>query len=188
MSDETKYTDLQPASFFDETITANITVRLFGRDFLGLTLTPEGLDKARSSKTSQNPLVQQLDPKLEPHLARIYGFSYQGNYYKLPAATVLLVHGAGAPVPPSIDPVRLGVGGVEFKDETFASEVKMWGYDKFDFSIRIDITTGWLTDILLAEDMTNENNVTGGPVPDESDQPSRSALALRSTVATRPRR
>jgi hypothetical protein len=106
----------------------------------------------------------------------------------LPAPTVFLVHGPGADVPASIDPIPLGVAGVEFKNETFSQNVKMWGYDKFDFSVRIDISTGWLTDILLAEDMTNENNMTGGPVPDESDQPSRSALALRSTVATRPRR
>ncbi|HLB98342.1 MAG TPA: hypothetical protein VJK90_11790, partial [Acetobacteraceae bacterium] len=35
-------------------------------------------------------------------LARIYGFSYLGNYFKLTAPPVLLVWGEGDPMPPGI--------------------------------------------------------------------------------------
>ena len=67
-------------------------VRLFGRDYTGLTIADLGLNP-----TSNDPLVTQLsnakpvDGKLPYGLARIYGFSYLGNYFKLASPIVMLV-------------------------------------------------------------------------------------------------
>jgi hypothetical protein len=115
-------------------------------------------------------------------LARIYGFSYQGNYYKLATPTVLLVYGEGEPIPPSIQPVALSLVGVEFKDETFSDEVRMWSQDQTDYSVRIDITPGWLEDILLIPELSTEANVTGGDSPELTG---RSQVVGRSQIVGR---
>lgn len=95
----------------NETLLAPSTIRLFGRPFLGLTINDHGRDGSMS-----NPLTSRLAAAIvnqaaaaaanEPiadadlfSLARIYGFSYLGNYFKLTAPTVLLVWGAGNAVP-----------------------------------------------------------------------------------------
>ena len=69
-----------------EGLFAPATVRLFVREFKGLTLGPElGLNPF-----SNNPLIMALRNLNQPTavLARIYGFSYQGNYYKMSAPAV----------------------------------------------------------------------------------------------------
>ena len=86
-----------------EALLAPSTIRLFGRPFTGLTIGDLGL-----GASSSNPLVIRLaqatannaaaakakrdpDPADQFGLARIYGFSYLGNYFKLTTPTVLLV-------------------------------------------------------------------------------------------------
>src|SRR5574340_350215 len=44
-----------------------------------------------------------------------------------------------------------------------------FSYQGIDFSIRIDITSGWLSDILLDPEMSDANNITGGVLADGSD-------------------
>ncbi len=105
-----------------ETLLAPSTIRLFGRKFTGLAIGDLGLGAA-----STNPLVQRLtaakagdqkDPANQFGLARIYGFSYLGNYFKLTAPTVLLVWGPGAEMPAGIaHPLSMDQSGVEFQDE-----------------------------------------------------------------------
>ena len=55
-------------------------IRLFGRVYSGLVL---GTNKEPATPGSGLNLASQLDPKTQPQLARIYGFSYAGNYFKL---------------------------------------------------------------------------------------------------------
>ena len=66
---------------------------------------------------------------------------------------------------------------MEFKDQVFAAGVLMWGYDKLDQMLRIDITSGWVEDVLLDAEL-GAMNVTG----DEggSDLVGRSAMVGRS--------
>ncbi len=97
-----------------------------------------------------------------PRLARIYGFSYLGHYYKIANPPVLRVYGQGFPVRPGFAPENhMDILGVEFKDEDFVRGIRMWPADHLDVAVRIDITIGWLREILLDPDMSKESNVTG---------------------------
>jgi hypothetical protein len=108
-------------------------------------------------------------------LARIFGFSYQGSYYKLPEPTVLLVYGNGQPVPvaAAADP-NPAFPGVEFNGTQFAPGVLMWVQDQADYSVRIDITTGWLSDVLLEPGLSDGTNMTTGQGPDSGTRNSAS--------------
>jgi hypothetical protein len=99
----------------------------------------------------------------DPKLARIYGFGFEGTYYELPNPTVFLVHGKGEsvtdgnlPSGPSLKeehasraPTNPSLSGVAAADFQFSDDVMMWSYDKADYSIRMDIETGMLEQILL---------------------------------------
>jgi hypothetical protein len=163
---------------FEETLLAPSMIRMFGRVFEGLTIDEASLRVLSSSDGKaknpfvRNPLVDKLAPvddenlnpeKLTAQLARIYGFSYEGNYYKLARPTVFLVHGPGQEILAGQNPkLSLSFLGVEFKDQVFAEGVLMWAYDKIDMSIRIDIASGQLEDILLDCAETSAANITGG--------------------------
>jgi hypothetical protein len=107
------------------------------------------------------------DPDRQPQdgiarLARIYGFSYLGNYYKIANPPVLRVFGQGFHVRPGLAPENhMDILGVEFKDEDFVRGIRMWAVDQLDVVVRIDITIGWLRELLLDNDMSPETNVTG---------------------------
>ena len=162
-------------SILKETLFSSSTVRLFGREFEGLTLGHEEGDPAtlKGAPPALRALQAQLKLRtgqedLKPLLARIYGFSYLGTYYKLAEPTVLLVYGQGKPVPSSTAAVALDDLGVEFKEETFTSEVLMWAQDRGDYSVRIDITAGFLADVLVDPGMIDATNTTTGQAPDGS--------------------
>jgi hypothetical protein len=145
-----------------EGLFAPATVRLFGRRFDGLEIKDLGLNPA-----SNNPLVLSLLKRTEldksKQLARIYGFSYQGNYYKMSTPAVFLVYGEGEEVVAGYqDAITLSKMGVEFKDAVFSKEVRVWPADQLDVAVRIDITIGWLSDVLLADEVNPDNNMTGG--------------------------
>src|SRR5262249_31206714 len=101
------------------------------------------------------------DPERQARFARIYGFSFEGHYYDLPRPSLFLVHGNGTlaegpdpsnsfesqrwtRAPSSAD--RTGLGS---QTGSFASDIRVWAYDKSDFSIRLDAMTGPLDQILL---------------------------------------
>lgn len=176
------------AESLGETLLADSVVRMFGRPFIGLEIGKEGQQAVLRNQAARNPLNAQLDPAKDPRLARIYGFSYQGNYYKLAAPAVFLVHGEGVQVPASIDPVQLAISGVEFKDETFAAGVRMWVYDEYDFSVRIDIESGWIRDILLQEEMGGAGSITSGDATDRTNMVSRVDMVGRVDLVGRPGR
>lgn len=101
------------------------------------------------------------------HFARIYGFSYEGQYYDLARPVVFLVHGPGArpePLPAANSPQarysRAPSGadrsGVASQSGSFAEDIKVWSYDKADFSIRFDMETGPFEEILLEAELLSE--------------------------------
>ena len=117
-----------------ETLLAPRLIRLFGRKFEGLELRP--LAEADLKKLKGPPFANLLNEALYrpgAGLARIYGFSYEGRYYKLPSPQIFVVHGDGVEVKPGFDPTEsFGISGVEYKAEYFAEGVFMWPYDQAD--------------------------------------------------------
>jgi hypothetical protein len=119
--------------------------RLGGNNFLQNQLSPPGV----------------VPPGLEPRLARIYGFSYEGHYYDLPKPAIFLVHGPGldaeGPFPGSSvaqrrvsrAPTNADRTGTAGQTGSYAEDMKVWSYDKGDFSIRMDVETGPFDQILL---------------------------------------
>jgi len=89
--------------------------------------------------------------------ARIYGFSFEGTYYDLPRPTLFLVHGAGELVSEEIgrfaaarSPSPSSLTGLAAADFDFADGLRVWSYDKADYTIRMDVETGMFEDVLLA--------------------------------------
>ena len=92
--------------------------------------------------------------------ARIYGFSYEGNYYDLPRPALFLVHGEGDLVTqdpadprlvpfPSRAPAPTSLTGIAAAGYDFADGLRVWSYDKGDYTIRMDVETGMFEDVLL---------------------------------------
>ncbi|WP_037313332.1 TrkA C-terminal domain-containing protein [Ruegeria halocynthiae] len=94
-------------------------------------------------------------------LARIYGFSYEGVYYELPEPVIFLVHGDGDFVNQEGDddnapgnlaaraPNNPNLTGVASADFQFADDIRVWDYNKADFTIRMDVMTGQFEQVLL---------------------------------------
>jgi hypothetical protein len=102
---------------------------------------------------------QLLDP--EARFARIYGFSYEGHYYDLAKPAIFLVHGPGSdpeawrPATTLPDarfdraPSDADRSGIARTGTSFAEDMRVWSYDKGDFSLRLDPESGPLEQILL---------------------------------------
>ena len=90
--------------------------------------------------------------------ARIYALSYEGHNYDLPRPAILVVHGAGTEVRlRDHDRSTTDTSGVVARDWEFAlsdpdsHDLRMWEYDKGDFSLGFDVEAGTLEQILLAQ-------------------------------------
>jgi hypothetical protein len=95
-----------------------------------------------------------------PCFARVYGFSFEGTYYELPRPALFLVHGDGYPATEARTGVRgivraaRGLGspsltGLAAADFQFAEDLRVWSYDKADYTIRMDVESGMFEDVLL---------------------------------------
>ncbi len=159
-------------------------VKLFGRLFAELTLNV-GASGNPAPLGSNNFLYQQLTDQ-NATLARIYAFAYEGDLYFLPKPYVFLVHGRGTPVvePNSTNPeVAKGVAtvdiwGVIAKIDRFADDVLVWDYDKEDFSLRIDIVSGPLSELALEPAMAGDSSTS------RADMTSRANMALRANMSS----
>lgn len=163
-------------------------VKLFGRLFAELTLNV-GASKNPEPLGSNNFLYQQLKAE-DAKLARIYAFAYEGDLYFLPKPYVFLVHGDGHIV---IEPSRYDVNsnpelgkvgvtvdrwGVIAKIDRFADDVRVWDYDKEDFSLRIDIVSGPLSELALEPAMAGDSSTS------RADMTSRANMALRANMSS----
>ena len=156
-----------------ETLLSPSNILLYGRVLQDLTFSfVDPSSKGPDEKTSPPQrlggnkfLLKQLEVDKEkkekekgraPRIARIYAFSFEGHYYDLAKPTLFLVHGPGkdanderpgdryALAPPDADHT-----GVAAQGYTFSDDMKVWSYDKGDFSIRLDVETGPFEEILL---------------------------------------
>ena len=131
-------------------------VRLFGVPFLALQLVPGDLRKYRhGNKLLESQLIDK-----EACLARIYGFSFEGQYTKLCRPSVFLVHGPGRSRLEN-RPASVTTWGTEIKEFQFADDVRVWEMDKEDVTLRLDVETGFLTDVLLDPMMNDDADLAG---------------------------
>jgi hypothetical protein len=93
--------------------------------------------------------------------ARIYGFSFEGHYYKLPRPLLFLLAGPGDNAREPENPVAGGVQefstrftGVEGKDWHFGDDIRVWAVDKHDIAVCLDLEVGPYDDVLL-QSLTN---------------------------------
>jgi len=123
----------------------------------------------------------QLKEASHPNFARIYAFSYEGHYYDLPKPALFLVDGPG--ISPFI-PSDIDGSGVAAKDWELSqvqgvadpgpvgnapnapapptNHLRMWEYDKGDFSIRMDVETGPFEQILLEAVLRGGSTLSSG--------------------------
>jgi hypothetical protein len=145
---------------------ASGTIRLFGREFAGLVISEQhlGIDPSTNNPLLTSIAQKAQNPETKPRLARIYGFSYLGNYFKLAEPIIYMVFGPGEAVPSGYPEPEISARemGAEYKGGDFTSDVRVWRADQLDIGLRIDITIGWLNDILLSQEMGSDNNITGG--------------------------
>lgn len=150
-----------------ETLLTPSSIKLYGR-----LLTDIELSKAAApgDNSGDNHFLRRQLRSGEPSLARIYGYAYEGTYYELPKPAIFLVHGDGAKASPA-QPIAKGReeddkktevpsfqatgatrterSGVAIKDWEFSWDIRVWEYDKGDFSLRMEVISGTLEEILL---------------------------------------
>lgn len=114
---------------------------------------------ARRRRGSNRQLEDQFGP--DARLARVYGFSFEGSYYNLPRPVIFLVHGTGIAATeagganPHVSrapriPELTGLVAAGFD---FADDVRVWFYDKADYTVRMDVETGMFEDVLLQAEL-----------------------------------
>ena len=96
-------------------------------------------------------------------LARIYGFSYEGHYYDLATPALFIVNGPGVdadakPAGPRVSraPDVADKTGLGATCRSFSDDMRVWGYDKSEFTIRLDVGAGPLDEILLEAELSSE--------------------------------
>lgn len=115
-------------------------IHLYGRVVTDLTL-----DKPSSDGDGAQTRLQDQLSVDDAQLARVYGFEHDGHYYDLPSPAIFLVHGKGE------KPADSGIVVEPNPElETKTAKIRVWTYDKADFSIRLDMQSGPLEEILLA--------------------------------------
>jgi len=135
-------------------------VFLFGRPVDELTVNPPAMSEKPPRRGDNKFLQKQMAPDTNPQLARIYAFSFEGAYYELSRPTIFLVHGMGSKIDEvpevaglemiSRAPAAPEVSGLSSQAGSFARGMKVWVYDKGDFTFRLDLLTGTFEQILLA--------------------------------------
>jgi hypothetical protein len=128
--------------------------------------------RKRRELGSNSFLSKQLKDML---IARIYGFSYEGTYYDLPRPVLFGVHGEGDPavLMSNIEgaartnaqltraPQEPSISGVAAADFGFADDIRVWSYDKADYTIRMDVETGMFEQVLLDAYFADGGHVSG---------------------------
>jgi hypothetical protein len=125
-------------------------------------------------------LFNQLQTNTDPRLARIYAAAYEGELYFLPKPYVFLVHGPGRKVREPDLTTTIDEWGVAAKFDRFADDVRVWFYDKEDFSLRIDIISGVFNEILLEPLLVGDQGITS-----RADMTSRANMSARANMSSR---
>lgn len=135
------------------------SVLLFGKELSDLKLEKTGpTPPDQLNRKGANQFLQKQFDAGGARLARIYAFSYEGGFYELPCPAIFLVHGEGFDPeypPPGDDrysraPSVSEQTGLASQVGSFARDIRVWAYDKSDLTIRLDVATGTIDEVLLA--------------------------------------
>ena len=146
-----------------ETLLSTSAVYLFGRLVSDLAVVgkTDPDDELRPARMGANKFLQNQLRLKRAGFARIFFFSFEGGLFELARPALFLVQGAGihADSPPADDPNFSGLSrsagkvprcpGLAWQSGSFASDMKVWVYDKGDLSMRLDAESGTLEHILL---------------------------------------
>jgi len=158
----------------DESVLSLQAVYLFGKEISDLTIV--GADPSegdRLERRGDNNFLRRQFKHRDARLARIFAFSYEGYMYELARPSLFLVHGPGddpdAPAPGNPDlqrlarsPGRIVRTGVGRQSGEFSMDIKVWVYDRSDFSMRLDVETGTFEHILLDAELDEEAESSEG--------------------------
>ncbi len=166
-----------------ETLLSLSTVLLYGRKLDDLVLVPKpaggtkpvgDYDISAPMRIGANNFLQvklTATGARRPKLLELPEFSAlatRGTITILPKPALFVVHGKGAPVEgpaPSGEfaeqrfsraPGSVDRTGVSNQYGSFASDIKVWSYDKSDLSIRLDAMSGSFEQILLESEMSGD--------------------------------
>ena len=112
-------------------------VRLFGRKIEGVELHPDIL---RKSLGGNKQLLDLLTDDIE--LARIYAFSFEGQFHTLPKPMLFIVHGVGVDA-------QTDTGLANVSLVCFDSGILCWKYDKDNSTLRAEVVVGTVDDVLI---------------------------------------
>jgi hypothetical protein len=196
-------------------------IKLFGREFRGLSVDRSIDDEDKLEKPLEPARIppKKVQAKLEyeqhpgrleralrkvaydektmktnyARFARIYSFSYEGQYYELPRPVLFLVYGPGRLVDEKADKgFTIEKVGLAAKDWHFASDIRMWEVDDKAMSMCIDIESGTMKQMLLEpmfeldEDMASRGAaVARGAAVGRGAAASRGAAAVRGAAISR---
>ena len=151
----------------EESVLNLSSVYLFGRVVSDLRVVTEDPDESdRPAPSGTNQFLREQFKHPAARLARIFSFSFEGTMYDLTRPSLFLVQGTGhdvdAPLPTGVQarlaraPGRISRTGVGWQDGDFSMDMRVWIYDKGDFSMRLDVDTGTFEHILLASELDDE--------------------------------
>lgn len=152
-----------------ESILQVSSVFLFGRELEDLTIKKPGFPAERVKRGGANRFLQdQLEDEFAT-LARIYAFSYEAGFYELAQPAIFLVHGSGRDpeYPPAADqrttraPSTVEQTGLAAQIGSFAKDMRVWVYDRGDFTMRLDSLTGTFDDVLLGIESDSAPGIGG---------------------------
>jgi hypothetical protein len=144
-----------------DTILSSSAVYLFGREVEDLKIEQPDFEE-RPVRRGGNRFIQQQLEQEDARLARIYAFAFEGTFYDLSRPTVFLVHGKGDdpdwPTPSgfarlSRAPSDPDHTGLHSQTGAFAETMRVWVYDKGDFTMRLDVDAGTVESVLLNMEM-----------------------------------
>lgn len=156
-----------------ESILSPDLIKLYGRPIAELQLNvgdpPDVGGPANVHSLGDNRSLRRQFNDPAAGFARIYGFSFEGHYYDLPKPIIMLVHGPGEqvtkpppvvapPVGPGLDGPTVDQAGEAAREWEFSADLVYWEYEKTDLSMRFDVESGTLEQILLEAGVTG----TGG--------------------------
>lgn len=155
---------------YRETLLNASAVYLFGRLVSDLEIAGavDSDDGDRLPHNGDNNFLRRQVRNKKAAIARIYAFSFEGAMYELDRPSLFIVHGGGqdpdAPGPEDADlsmlsrsPGRVTKTGVGRQSGSFSRDMRVWIYDKGDFSVRLDVETGTLERILLSFELDEDD-------------------------------